>query len=302
MPALLWGGNRLWWIGPDDRPQPFRFAITERAAIAVVEQGFQDRLPPELLSRLRAPGEGTVRTSDPILAAELRRLGVPMEPLELRAHRTARERLEWPFDREEREFLLALAEERLRRVLGSPQETLISLAREEERVERAMVRESGAWAQWVPAEAGPLALYARDWARFRELFGHHHQDLSRALENAAREVVPNLSQVVGARVAGRLVAAAGGVWPLARMSSSRLQLVGSRRRPGGGRGPRFGVIFRAIGMETVPPDRQGRYARSLAAMAVIAVRSDATTRTPVAPALVLRRDRRLKELLRGRRS
>jgi len=95
-----------------------------------------------------------------------------------------------------------------------------------------------------------------------------------------------------------LLAAAGSVTALSRMNASRIQLLGSRRRPSPERGPRYGVLFRGVRMNDLPLARRGAYARSLASLAAIAIRADATTHAPVAEKLVARRDRRVEALRR----
>ena len=84
------------------------------------------------------------------------------------------------------------------------------------------------------------------------------------------------------------------------MSASRLQLLGSRRRPSTSRGPRFGLIYRGARLTDVPPDRVGAYARSLAALASIAARADWSTHRGIAEDLVARRDRRVGQLRQRR--
>ncbi|HXQ48439.1 MAG TPA: hypothetical protein VN842_01480, partial [Thermoplasmata archaeon] len=154
---------------------------------------------------------------------------------------------------------------------------------------------------FLPVAGTPLAEYRAAWEATRETLRAHHAGLEELLEHSARTLVPNLSEVLGEKVAARLVAAAGGLPPLGRMSASRLQLLGTRRRPSPERGPRFGIIYRAVRMEEVPVPRRGAYARSLAALGVIAARADATTGRPLAAVLVGRRDRRVEALRRRKR-
>jgi snoRNA binding domain, fibrillarin len=201
----------------------------------------------------------------------------------------------------ERASLLERAREELDAELRSPVEVLISLAREEERAGRAVGREQRAAEQFVAVPGTALAEHAVAWAKTRELLVAHHRELGRRLEAEAWRTVPNLSAVVGPRTAARLVAAAGGLLPLARVTAARLQLLGSRRRPNPERGPRFGAIYLADGLDTVPTDRRGAYARSLAALAVVAARADAFTRSDLSGVLRRRRDVRLEQLRRRRR-
>jgi hypothetical protein len=259
-----------------------------------------DAVPTSLLEAIDRLAAGTeLRAATPALLRALAvRTARTVVPLGAGEWRTARHDLPPGAPGAEREYLRTLARSDLTRALRSPEELLITLAREEERLERTVGREQRAAEAMLAVPDSPLVAYAERWSETRALLEEHHRALEATVEEAARTVVPNLAAVVGARVAARLVAAAGGVAPLGRMRAARLQLLGSRRRPSPERGPRFGVIFRAERMADVPLERRAAFARSLAAMAAIAVRADASTRRAIAPALLRRRDRRVEELSR----
>lgn len=240
-----------------------------------------------------------LRTADPGLHAILERGGVPVATAPWEELRRALERLPDPPLRPRREFALGLGRARLEQALRAPGETLVALAREEERVERALGREDGVLDQWLVGRTGALADYRRELEGARTRLAGHLEALTARVEVVARSVVPNLAAVVGPRVAARLVAAAGSRALLARLPASRIQLLGARRRPGDGHGPRFGLLFRGARMDDVPLERQGRYARSLAALAAIAVRIDEHTQRDATAELLARRDRRIAQLRRG---
>ncbi|MCI4331097.1 MAG: hypothetical protein L3K19_04540 [Thermoplasmata archaeon] len=257
-------------------------------------------LPASVQNLLSSGGTDPISVADPFLLSSLSDGDLRRAPPSLGELRVAREALPVPPAESERALLLALADERIRKILRDPEEVLISLAREEERVERSFDREVAAADHWLDAGSPPLTEYAESWRAFREQYEQHHTQLSVRVEAAARRVVPNLSELVGPRVAARLVSGAGSRSALARMSGSRLQLLGARRRPSHGRGPRYGLLYRASRMTDVPPDRGGAYARSLAALAVIAARAD-TTGASIGRELVARRDRRIERLRRQRK-
>ena len=299
-PILLRGGATLYWVDPDRgvvTSAPLAGDPDSAAALAA------DGVTGAPLSRRREwarklPGS---RLADGSWAEALRSADGPLplaEPDEIRA---ARSFLPTPPRRSEREFALAVARHAAARALAGPDETLIALAREEARLERAEGREIGAVAQWVTPPSGPLSEHAESQRRFVEVFRRHHTELEHRLAELATARLPNLSRLVGPKVAARLLAAAGGRAQLARCTGARIQLLGARRRPVGGRGPRFGVLYRAPGIAELPPDRQGRFARSLAALAAIAVRGDALTGGDLGDRLERRRDRRLATLRRGTR-
>lgn len=256
-------------------------------------------LPADVRALLAASPAGIPWVADPWVSTASRVASRSTPPVGLVDLRRARDQLPAVPFAETRTLLLAQAAAEVERMLRDPQEVLITLAREEERVERSYDREVAAAGHWVDAGSAPLGAYSDEWKRFRERYEEHLAGLARRVEEGARAVVPNLTALVGPRVAARLVAAAGGREALGRMTASRLQLLGSRRRPSSGRGPRYGLLFRANRMQDVPLDRAGAYARSLAALAVIAARADGTG-NDIADLLTTRRDRRISAL-RGRR-
>ncbi|HTZ61445.1 MAG TPA: hypothetical protein VMC82_02210 [Thermoplasmata archaeon] len=265
--------------------------------------GSPGAIPAALLTRLRAlPGEvPVVAATEELVAALSTRLDRPVRLAAASELARTRTRLPPRPAAEEREALLAEAHAALDRALRTPEEVLITLAREEERLERTVGREARAAESFLAGPDRTLGEYVREWAELRKGLVNHHAVLTERVRAQARRLVPNLSTVVGERTAARLVAEAGGVGALARFRGARIQLLGSRRRPSPDRGPRYGLLYRADGMDTIPPGRRGAYARSLAALAAIAIRADATTHASIAPQLLVRRDRRLAELRRRTR-
>lgn len=278
------------------------FVVPERGA----PREFPEAAPPDAGAPAPAGLDAAVRVlsaagSIAACGPELARLLGERLPGRVRAAEAA----EWhralaraPVPLEERERLLARARAELERALRSPEEVLISLAREEERLERAVGREARAAEAFVEVVGTPLAEYGRQWSTARAQLADHHRRLLERLEAEARRTAPSLAQVVGPRVAARLVAAAGGLGALARFPAARLQLLGARRRPAADRTPRHGIVFLAEGADQVPADRRAAYTRSLAALAVIAARADALTHADLGPALRRRRDARIARLRR----
>ena len=283
----------LYLLAGDVPPQ--RFPIPPRRDPTDAEA-----IPVGLERAIRSlPEDSEVRADTPTRAALARSFGrARVEVASIAELRAARRRLPAPDPATERRVLLAVASATLERVLASPEEILISLAREDERLERAVGREARASEAFLAPAGSPLEEYARSWTEVRNVLERHRTALVERMRQQVREVVPNLGAVVGPTVAARLVAAAGGVGALARMRAPRIQLLGSRRRPSPERGPRYGAIYRADRMGDVPADRRGAYARSLAAIAAIAVRADALTHPDLARRLVARRDRRIEQLRR----
>ncbi len=289
--VLRSGGDHAEPFGPE-RPlgeiaRPAADPRPEKLPSALVRE--LDRLP---------PGSTIAAGGSPLVEALARRLGRPVLPASVADWARALRQLPEIDGAAEGTYLRTLAAAALEQALQSPEEVLITLAREEERLERVVGREERAAESLVAVPVRAVAAYADRGKAVRGSLARHHAELRAALEATANDVVPSLSAVVGPRVAARLVAAAGGVAPLARFTAGRIQLLGTRRRPDPDRGPRFGILYRADRVADVLPTRRAAYARSLAAIAAIAVRADAWTRAALGPQLRARRDRRIERLNR----
>jgi hypothetical protein len=304
-PTLVVGNGPFFFVvGPEGRTSagPFTVDADPSRAAARRDALVGSDVPEGLAAALSAlPAETKLLACPPRLARaiseRIHRVVESPSTAELRRARAAIPPLEPAV---ERRFFLVLGRLALERALRAPEEVLITLAREEERVERAVGREARAAESFVPVPGSPLDAHLAAWDRARGALHDLHDAILRTVEAEAKRQLPNLSAVVGARTAARLTAAAGGVRALARMSSSRIQLLGSRRRPSPDRGPRYGILYRADRLSEVPVGRRAAYARSLAALAAIAVRADATTRRDISAGLVARRDRRVETLRRRR--
>lgn len=298
---VLWHGRRLAIVPePPERPTFVRVVGDAQAvALQAIGDGRLVLAAGDRASFERARSSSWL-TASPTLRRQLLELGVASGEAPAMLARRAALRLEAaPMEREAR---LTTARAALTRAQRDPTETLIALSREEERLERALGREVNAQEELLAGWGQANPLLADDVRRFREAFSRHHDRIEHELERQVSAVAPNLAAVTGSKVAARLIAAANGLQPLARMPAGRLQLLGARRRPAQGPGPRHGLIFRALGMDSVPWGRQGAYARTLAAGAVIAARMDlAGAKAGTATRLVSRMERR-RQALRRRRS
>jgi len=295
--VLVRGGDTLYWLEDARRIVDSEPIASDPSRVGRAIATDYAEVPEPRRRGWARPRAGAELRAEPALHRALVAAGATAavaDPSELRRARGVLPRREIS---EDRAALLAAAREGARRLLAGPDETLVALAREEARLERALGRERGAAAEWLAPPEGPLAEHADGARRFESVFAQHHAEVEQRLTRAAERHVPNLARLVGPKVAGRLVAVAGSRAALARVSSARLQLLGAKRRPDPRRGPRFGVIFRAIGVDELPDDRQGRYARTLASLAAIAVRADEFTGKDLGDRLLVKRDRRKRTLL-----
>ncbi len=188
--------------------------------------------------------------------------------------------------------------------LRSPEEQIVLLSREADRLER-LVRREEEYGQRLSLSATPesaVFVQARRSSQLKNDISQILGDVEHDLETETRRLLPNTVAALGSRTAARLLAESGGLRVLSRFSASRVQLIGSRRRSPG-RPPKFGLLYRAEGMERIPPDRQGAMARSLGALTVVALHADLLTHQDRTAWVRTKKERRMLQLQsHGRRS
>lgn len=99
------------------------------------------------------------------------------------------------------------------------------------------------------------------------------------VERTARNVVPNLAALAGPTLAARLLSLAGGLAPLAKTSSSTMQVLGAEEAlfahlRGSAPSPKHGIIFTHEYVHGTRPADRGSAARALAGKLTIAARID----------------------------
>lgn|GEM_PF-4361642 len=184
-----------------------------------------------------------------------------------------------------------------KKALQSPEEELVLLAREQNRLERLLRRETEAREGLIRglSSPSPLTDYAELWAQTLTTLEERRQRLDQEIRRQAARLLPNTTALLGARTAAQLWALLPDRERLLRLPASRLQILGARRRTPGST-PRHGVLYQAEGMDRVPPPRRGALARSLASWATVALRADLITRGSLGLRLIQRREGRIREL------
>ena len=127
------------------------------------------------------------------------------------------------------------------------------------------------------AESDLAAL--KDYATFLRTLKTERKALERYIQTTARELCPNTSTVVDPLMAAKLIALAGSIERLARLSSSAIQLLGAekalfRHLKKQGKSPKFGIIFADPRIQNADIDRRGKVARVLASKIMLAARID----------------------------
>jgi len=100
------------------------------------------------------------------------------------------------------------------------------------------------------------------------------------VEDALKQVAPNMTTIVGAALSARLISIAGSLQNLAKMPASTLQVLGAekalfRSLKTGARPPKHGVIFQHTAVHQSPRWQRGKIARALSGKLSIAARIDA---------------------------
>ncbi len=133
-----------------------------------------------------------------------------------------------------------------------------------------------------------LQSYAAELKNTYEL----RKKLEKYLEEVVPEEVPNINAMLGSILAARLLALAGSLEKLAKMSSSSIQTLGAERamfrflkerkniKKGAKapRPPKFGILFAHPDINTAKRELQGKIARLLSSKLTIASRADFYTK------------------------
>jgi nucleolar protein 56 len=103
--------------------------------------------------------------------------------------------------------------------------------------------------------------------------------LEHALDTALPRRAPNLCELLGPRLAARMISQAGGLDRLARLPASTIQVLGAEKAffehlRGRAPPPRHGLLFLHPKLHSAPRVQRGRLARALAGKVAIAARLD----------------------------
>lgn len=246
---------------------------------------------------LSARPDQALLAADALSLTLIKSIGVPVKKPGTSLLRRARLGAFSPLDPS---ALVAMAAADLGKRMSSAEQQVISLIQEHDRLERFLRREAemvgNLTASSLPGT--PVERYLGEAAPANDAMRMRLASAQKSLTAEVTRLLPNTSSILGAKTTGRLLAASGSLQALSGMTASRIQLLGARRRSQG-RGPRYGLLYLAEGMDTVPSARKGALARSLASMASIALRADIVTHANILPALKAKKERRMAEISRA---
>lgn len=148
-----------------------------------------------------------------------------------------------------------------------------------------------------PSIRGPLAQeLALSIGQLREL----RQSIAGTIERKMHTTAPNVSNLAGELLGARLIARAGGLEALARMPSSKIQVMGASKAlfkhlKYGSKPPKHGLIFQHPLVRGSLARNRGKIARAIASKIAIAARLDFYSKQTY-PALMVQLERRINEL------
>lgn len=99
------------------------------------------------------------------------------------------------------------------------------------------------------------------------------------LDDVMPSVAPNITKIIGAEMAAKLISIAGSLENLAKMPSSKIQLLGAekalfRHLKGGGKPPKYGIIYNHPYIQKTEEGKRGKVARAIASKLMMAARTD----------------------------
>jgi len=99
------------------------------------------------------------------------------------------------------------------------------------------------------------------------------------IKKGMREIAPNISSLMEPLLAARILAAAGSLEKLARLSASSIQLIGAekalfRHLRKKDKAPKYGMIYTSALLQSLPEEKRGKAARMYAAALMKAARID----------------------------
>lgn len=105
------------------------------------------------------------------------------------------------------------------------------------------------------------------------------KSLEKYISKKCREVIPNMTEIIGADQASRILAQAGSLSKLAKFPSSTIQILGAEKAlfrflRESGTSPKHGIIFNTTYIQGTPKEHRGKIARILASKLSIACRLD----------------------------
>ena len=132
------------------------------------------------------------------------------------------------------------------------------------------------------------------------------EKLKDQIEEDMKKIAPNVYALVGSLIGARLISHAGGLYKLALLPSSTVQLLGAEKaffrfKKEGGRPPKHGVIFQHPMISKSPREKRGRIARVLSSKITVAAKADVFTNRDISDKLKKELEVKFREILNLRK-
>ena len=119
----------------------------------------------------------------------------------------------------------------------------------------------------------------RDYATTAKRLAEQRKNLEKYVKDSMFEIAPNFTSVIDPQLAARILALAGSMEKLSKLSASSIQLIGAekalfRHLRQKGKSPKYGILFLSSVIQATPDDQRGKIARILAAKLMQAARID----------------------------
>lgn len=120
----------------------------------------------------------------------------------------------------------------------------------------------------------------------------------------AKELCPNLTYLIEAPLAAKLIAHAGSLKRLANMPASTIQVLGAEKAlfkhlRNHTKSPKHGILFQHPWVNSAPKKKRGKIARLLSTKIAIALKADFYSKNFIAEKLKADLDRRMDEIRKG---
>jgi len=179
-----------------------------------------------------------------------------------------------------RKTAIEVAEERVRKELGSDEMYVIALVKALEEVEEAinMVREKDEDIRLVKEDLAEH--FERALAEMERL----RSQIEKEIDAVMQKIAPNLTEIAGAKIGAKLIEKFGSLKKLAFAPASKIQIAGAEKslykalsrmkRGKEARVPKHGIIFLHSFVRSLPKKKRGKMARFLATKISIAAKID----------------------------
>ncbi|HII38567.1 TPA: C/D box methylation guide ribonucleoprotein complex aNOP56 subunit, partial [Candidatus Micrarchaeota archaeon] len=177
---------------------------------------------------------------------------------------------------------------------------LTELVGEEKATQTMTAAQNSFGAEFDLRDKKALLVLARNGAAL----GETRKELEEYLQKQSETVLKNLTCLIDALTAARLVARAGGLERLAKMPASTIQVLGAERAlfkhlRKGTPSPKHGIIFQSTLIRNAQATKRGKIARALAAKLAIAAKADFYSKHAIGEKLKKDLDARIKAIKKG---